>query len=93
MAKKVATKVVNDLAGELITSLNTTFKHNTDKVAFFLANDNAGDVKHWIGTGSDLLDLAISNRKSGGFPVGKIVELTGLEACVTRDTIIDVIIE
>ena len=27
-----------------------------------------------------MLDLAISNRPNGGFPVGRIVEVTGLEA-------------
>ena len=31
-------------------------------------------------TGDDMLDLAISNRPNGGFPVGRIVEVTGLEA-------------
>ena len=27
-----------------------------------------------------MLDLAISNRPNGGFPVGRITEVTGLEA-------------
>jgi RecA/RadA recombinase len=27
-----------------------------------------------------MLDLAISNRPNGGFPVGRIIEITGLEA-------------
>jgi recombination protein RecA len=33
-----------------------------------------------VSTGDDMLDLAISNRPNGGFPVGRIVEVTGLEA-------------
>jgi recombination protein RecA len=36
-------------------------------------------VSDWISTGSTLLDLAISNRAGGGLPVGRIVELNGLE--------------
>jgi recombination protein RecA len=36
-------------------------------------------VKEWVSTGSTILDLAISNRKNGGFPVGRVCEITGLE--------------
>jgi RecA/RadA recombinase len=38
-------------------------------------------LKEWISSGCDsTLDLAISNRPNGGFPVGRITEITGLEA-------------
>lgn len=37
------------------------------------------DVKDFISTGATLLDYAISNRKNGGIPVGKITEIAGLE--------------
>jgi recombination protein RecA len=37
-------------------------------------------VSDWISTGSSLLDLAISNRKNGGLPVGRIIELSSQEA-------------
>ena len=51
------------------------------KVSFFLdEDDNPVDVREWVGTGSTLLDLAISNRSHGGFPVGRMVELSGLES-------------
>jgi recombination protein RecA len=43
-------------------------------------DDSPSNVKDWISTGSDMLDLAISNRPEGGFPVGRITEITGLEA-------------
>jgi len=37
-------------------------------------------VSDWISTGSSLLDLAISNRKNGGLPVGRICELSSQES-------------
>lgn len=36
-------------------------------------------VKEFLSTGSTLLDLAISNRKDGGIPVGRITEIYGWE--------------
>lgn len=60
--------------------LNKAQKDGT-KVSFFLdEDDNPVDVKEWVSTGSTLLDLAISNRPHGGFPVGRMVELSGLES-------------
>jgi recombination protein RecA len=69
-----------DLASILADSLN---KQNKDgKIAYFLT-DEGGDaptnVKDWISTGNAMLDVAISNRPYGGFPVGRICEITGLE--------------
>ena len=70
----------DDLAGLLADSLNKKFKDF--KVAYFLdgTEDTPTDLTEWISTGSSILDLAISNRKNGGLPVGRITELTGLEA-------------
>ena len=70
----------DDLAGVLADSLNKKFKDY--KVAYFLdgTEDTPTDLTEWISTGSSILDLAISNRKNGGLPVGRITELTGLEA-------------
>jgi len=89
----MANKDKDTLSALLADSLNKKFKDN--KIAFFLdGTDDANvDVTEWISTGSTLLDLAISNKPNGGLPVGRIVELQGWEACVTEDTIIDVIIE
>jgi len=52
------------------------------KVAYFLdgAEDTPTDLTEWISTGSSILDLAISNRPNGGLPVGRITEITGMEA-------------
>jgi recombination protein RecA len=70
--------VRDDLAKALADTLN---KNNDGKVAFFLdAQDDPSQIIDWIPTGNNMLDLAISNRPNGGVPVGRIIELTGLEA-------------
>jgi RecA/RadA recombinase len=79
----------DELAEALAESLN-----KNGKVAFFLdAEDDPSQIIDWVSTGNSLVDLAIANRPNAGFPVGRITELTGLEACVTEDTKIKVIIE
>lgn len=67
-----------DLAEALAETLNKQSK--TQKVAYFLDEDDAAtNVKDWVSTGCDTLDLAISNRPHGGLPVGRIIEINGLE--------------
>jgi RecA/RadA recombinase len=94
MAKKSESDDVRDnLADTLLESLN---KENKDhgKIAFFLDNEeDPSQIVDWVSTGNSMVDLDISNRPYGGVPVGRITELTGLEACVTEDTKIKVIIE
>ena len=70
----------DELASVLADSLNKQFKGM--KVAYFLdgEEDTPTDLTEWISTGSSLLDLAISNRPNGGLPVGRITEITGMEA-------------
>ena len=84
MAKKTKTKdeLTDDLALTLADSINKQFKGQNYKTAFFLAGDNDAptNVHEWISSGCSMLDLAISNRPRGGFPVGRITEITGLEA-------------
>jgi recombination protein RecA len=72
----------DELAGILATNLNKKFKSSNYKVAYFLEgdDDSPSEVNEWISTGSSMLDLAISNRPNGGLPVGRITEITGLEA-------------
>jgi recombination protein RecA len=87
MARKVNTEDApalskhDELANILAESLNNKFKKD-GKVAYFLdgSESTPTDLTEWISTGSSLLDLAISNRPNGGIPVGRITELTGLEA-------------
>ena len=49
-------------------------------VAFDLTTSNPTDVQKWIPTGSRWLDSVICRGKSAGIPMGKIVEIAGLES-------------
>jgi hypothetical protein len=73
-----STPVRDELADALAASLN---KNSDGKVAFFLdAEDDPSQIVDWVSTGNSLVDLAIANRANAGLPVGRITELTGLEA-------------
>ena len=50
------------------------------KVAHDLTEDNPTAVKDWIPTGSRWLDSIIRRGQLAGIPIGKIVEIAGLEA-------------
>lgn len=68
----------DDLARILADAINDS--SNEGKIAYFLDDDEAPtNVSQWVSTGQSMLDLAISNRPHGGFPSGKIIEITGLE--------------
>jgi len=83
MAKRTTEKQIeernNDLVTTLAESLNTEFK-DLGTIAYFINGDTPTDVNEWISTGSSMLDLAISNRPHGGIPVGRIIEINGLES-------------
>ena len=49
-------------------------------VAHSLSGENPTAVKEWIPTGSRWLDAIVCKGKLAGIPVGKIVEIAGLEA-------------
>jgi len=84
-------------SGELVDILAETLNKNSksQQVAYFLDSDGnvPTNVPDWVSFGNAILDVAVSNRAYGGAPVGRIIEITGLEQCVTEDTLIDVIIE
>lgn len=72
--------VRDELAESLAESLNKANKDN-GKVAFFLSDsEDPSKITDWISTGEHQLDIAVSNRPDGGLPVGRIIELTGLES-------------
>ena len=82
---KVDKKVIqepdrDELASLIAESLNKMNK-DSDQVAFFLdgRESTPTDFTDFISTGATMLDVAISNRPSGGIAVGRITELTGLE--------------
>lgn len=69
----------DELALLLQTELNRSNKDGS-KVSYFLdEDDNPSLITEWVSTGSTTLDLAVSNRPHGGLPVGRMVELSGLE--------------
>jgi len=64
-----------DFTADLIKALN---KEHGTKVAYNLAYDTSPThVKRWISTGSKQLDYIIANRRDGGLPEGRIVEIFG----------------
>ena len=75
MAKKEKKEKKNNFTSDLINSLN---KEHGAKVAYNLAYDvSPTHVNRWISTGSRMLDYICSNRKNGGLPEGRIVEIFG----------------
>jgi len=70
----------DNLSKVIADSINKKFKDH--KTAYFLdgSEETPTDLTEWISTGSSMLDFAISNRKHGGIPVGRITEITGMEA-------------
>lgn len=79
VADKVQQVDRDELASLIVDSFNKSQKDGS-KVAYFLdEQEDPSNITDWVSTGSSLLDLAISNRKDGGLPVGRIVELNGLE--------------
>ena len=65
----------DDFTKDLIKSLN---KEQGSRVAYNLSEDESPThVKRWISTGSRMLDWICANRKNGGFPEGRIVEIFG----------------
>jgi len=76
--KKVVKEEKTDLdefASDLIRSLN---KEQGSRVAYNLGTDESPThIKRWISTGSRLLDYICSNRRDGGLPEGRIIEMFG----------------
>jgi recombination protein RecA len=67
--------VIDDFTSDLIKSLN---KERGMRIAYNLSTDESPThVKRWISTGSVQLDYLISNRKNGGLPEGRIIEIFG----------------
>lgn len=67
---------VNDFTGDLIRSLNKEFG---SRIAYNLSEDEAPTtVKRWIDTGSTQLNYALRNEMFGGYPEGRVIEISGL---------------
>lgn len=78
--KKVEPEVVESLTGDLIKTLNTKFKGTSEKSAFYLSDSEVtSEVTGWVPSGNDILDIVMSNRPHGGYAIGRITEISGLE--------------
>jgi len=75
MAKK-AKKLGRLNLNEMVNLIN---KKAGMEVAHNLTKENPTQVKDWIPTGSRWLDSIVCRGKLAGIPVGKIVEIAGLE--------------
>lgn len=66
---------------DLVSALVQQFNKQSKSAAFSLYDGNDPSlIEDWIPTGSTLLDYAITNRKGGGIPYGRITEINGLES-------------
>jgi len=87
MAKKKTKNTIEetiempDLGSIISDSLNKQFKSLGYDVSYRLPSDyiENGTVPYYIPTGNYALDLAVSNKRYGGLPAGRIIEITGLE--------------
>jgi len=75
-ARKKVGDEMDNLTADLIKQLNKEFGQ---RVAYNLSEDEAPTiVKRWIDTGSIQLNYAIKNALGGGYPEGRIIEISGL---------------
>jgi len=77
-----APSLTEDLSQVLADSINSKLGKGKQQLAYFLngvGNDDPKSIMGWVSTGCSTLDLAISNIPNGGLPVGKIVEIMGME--------------
>ena len=68
---------IRDFTDDLIKSLNKELGDG-EKIAYNLEVDDAPTkVNRWISTGIKQLDYIIANRRGGGLPEGRIIEIFG----------------
>lgn len=73
--KKGTADEIDDLTASLIKDINREFGM---RVAYNLAETEAPTtVKRWLGTGSVQLDYSIRNAAGGGYPEGRVIEISG----------------
>lgn len=67
---------VDDISKTLISDINKEFGV---RMAYNLSETDAPTtVKQWISSRSLLLDYALANKRNGGYPGGRIIEIAGL---------------
>lgn len=80
MARKSTTQTTTNGKLSIVQLRDMINKKAGTEVAFNLIDDNPTNVTEWIPTGSRWLDSIICKGKIAGIPVGKVVEIAGLEA-------------
>ena len=75
--KKPKVNVAKDLATRLAGAINKA--SNTEIALDLTTHETPLELSQWVSTGNRLLDYAISNRRDGGLPTGRIIGLEGLE--------------
>ena len=66
---------IDSMMKDLISSINKEFGQ---RIAYNLSEDEAPTiVKRWLDTGSIQLNYAIRNATGGGYPEGRIIEISG----------------
>ena len=80
--KKADVKTNVDENTELVDTIKELAKEinseQGEKLAFVLGNsESPTEFTRWTPTGSTLLDYAISNKRDGGIPAGRIIEISG----------------
>ena len=83
MAKQ---KAADNSANDSAMSVDNIFKqlvkqHNEQTLgSASIGNQLSAEVKMYIPTGSTELDVVLSNKRNGGWPVGRIIEIFGPES-------------
>lgn len=81
ISNPVDTREAEDqLASVLSDSLNKKFKDQGQVVFTLNDKENPSEIVDWIGSGNSVADLLVSNTAHGGFAVGRLTEITGLES-------------
>src|SRR3990167_2255082 len=80
MSNKKGTNTEEVTSDEELVKLLIDSLNKENRIAYSLATDSTPvELKTFIPTGSTLLDMVIANRRNGGVPSGRIVEVSGLE--------------
>lgn len=77
MVKKVKQEDNSDNRDFLKDLVKTINKDAGSEITFLLEDGSPSDVTKWVTTGSTILDYCISNRRNGGAPISKIIEIVG----------------
>ena len=74
-------KIKEVKAGKVdVADLRKALNSNLKGAVYDLREENPTDVKEWIPTGATWLDGIIAKGRMGGIPVGKIIEIAGIQA-------------